>query len=126
MGETASISPFEQLLCVIPQNSSQLLPKPFDELLKSKAFARFTPEKFNVNCAGKKFEYEGIVELPPVDISFISREYNKSKHLLSKFEYERRNVPRRPNTYQFWDTEGLTYQSKYGNIKDYKVQVVEM
>ena len=126
MGETASISPFEQLLCVIPQNSSQLLPKPFDELLKSKAFARFNPEKFNVNCAGKKFEYEGIVELPPVDISFISREYNKSKHLLSKFDYERRNVPRRPNTYEFWDIEGLSYQSEYGNIKDYKVGVVEM
>lgn len=124
--KTTCLSPFEQLLCVIPQSSSYLLPKPLDELLKSRVFMRFNPDKFNVNCAGKKFDYEGIVELPPVDIGVVSLEYKKSKHLINKTEFNRRNLVQKMHSYTFSSNEGSQYQSKYGNIKDFRVDVEEV
>ena len=123
---TVPISPFEQLLCVIPPKSANLLPKPLDELLKSKVFSRFSPEKFVVNCAGKKFEYEGIVELPPVDVSVISREYTKVKKLINQSEQSRRNTHRYSSVYEYVQGETSNYQSKFGNIKNYAVDVKEL
>lgn len=124
--KSTPITPFEQLLCVIPQNSGYLLPRPLDEILKSRAFAPFNPTSVKVNCDGKKFEYEGIVELPPVDVKVVSCEYNKAKHLVNKTEFLRRNVVQRARSYVYSDSEFSQYQSKFGNIKEYRVEVVEM
>ena len=122
----APISPFEQLLCVIPPKSSYLLPKPLNSLLRSRVFSRFSPETFTVNCAGKKFEYEGIVELPPVDINIVSSEYSKMKHLVNPAELSRRNVSKGACKYVYTPSEPSFYRSKFGNIKNYCVEVMDV
>jgi 5'-3' exonuclease len=125
--KTLPLTPFEQLLCVIPPKSSNLLPQPLDMLLKSKVFSRISPEKFVVNCEGKKFEYEGIVELPPVDIKLISREYSKVKSQINPFDISKRNTTHCTVVYTLDDSDDVgVYKSHYGNIKNYKVNVENM
>lgn len=83
------ISPFLQLLCVIPPVSSSLLPKPLDSIYKS--FPQYFPKDFKINYDGKKKKWEGIVELPPVDMTFLSKESNRLLHLVHEFD-KKRNV----------------------------------
>lgn len=126
LGSKEAISPFEQLLCVIPPKCAYLLPKPLDFLIRSRAFSQFSPDKFIVNCAGKKFEYEGIVELPPVDVKVVSEEYLKMKHMINAGDLARRNVKKPAQRYAYTPCENSVYRSKFGNIKNYSVEVNEV
>lgn len=120
------ISPFEQLLCVIPPKCAYLLPKPLDSLLRSRVFARFSPSQFTVNCAGKKFEYEGIVELPPIDIAVISSEYSKMKDAVNANDQSRRNTTKNACVYAHMGGDPAVYRSKFGNIKNYTVDIQDV
>ena len=85
----APISPFLQLLCVIPPISSCLLPKPLDSIFKT--FPKHFPKEFNINYDGKKKKWEGIVELPPVDVSFLNLKCNRLLPLVSEND-KKRNI----------------------------------
>ena len=51
------------------------------------AFPNFFPTEFEVDCSGKRKEWEGIVVLPMVDVNIISEFYNKHKHKLNYKEH---------------------------------------
>ena len=114
---TYPLSAFEQLLCVIPPKCADLLPAPLDSVLVSQ-LKRFCPETIVINCDGKKYEYEGVVELPAVDINFISRVYNKSKHLIDHRDM-RRNAKGKMFEYSRYDTTVMpdTFKSMFGDIR---------
>jgi len=58
-------SPFLQLLSILPEASSHLLPKPLNTLMKSDSeLGEYFPEYFHIDLAGKSKEYEGVVLLP--------------------------------------------------------------
>lgn len=109
------ISPFLQLLCVIPPKSSFLLPKPLDGVLLSKSFSQFFPDNFNINYEGKKKAWEGVVELPPVDVAILKKEMDRLSSLIDKVEFKR-NIPGKNFVYK--KTEFVSdVKSFYGNFK---------
>ncbi|SOV14061.1 exoribonuclease, putative [Plasmodium sp. gorilla clade G2] len=61
--------PFEQLLCVLPANSSHCLPKMYKQLMlhKDSPIIDFYPHTFKEEENGKKFKYQWIILLPFVD-----------------------------------------------------------
>ena len=66
---------FLQLLCVIPPTSANLLPSPLNSVLTNRLFSKYFPTSFHINYEGKKKKWEGVVELPAVDVSEIRKEY---------------------------------------------------
>jgi 5'-3' exonuclease len=119
--KTNFLTPFEQLLCVIPPKSANLLPSPLDKLLTSDVFSKFCPTEFVVNCEGKKFEYEGIVELPIVDINLVKTEFNKLKSEIHS-QNIKRNILGHTFVYKLSDFIEF-YSSYFGNIKNHKVDI---
>lgn len=67
MGEP--FRPYEQLLAVLPPASSQLLPKPLQQLMldKSSPIIDFYPETFSLDLNGKKNDWEAIVVIDFID-----------------------------------------------------------
>jgi len=74
-------TPFQQLLCVLPPTSCDLLPSPLRPLLVSKdsPLKKFCPEEFHIDLSGKRKEWEGVVLLPEVDFGAVVECYNKEK-----------------------------------------------
>ena len=62
----------QQLMCVLPKNSHYLLPSPISKTIYNK-FPHFYPEKFDVDCTGKRREWEGIVLVGMVDVEEIKK-----------------------------------------------------
>jgi 5'-3' exonuclease len=91
--EVAPASPFLQLLCVIPPPSSFLLPKPLNGILhtKKEKIKAFFPSEFHINYDGKKKAWEGVVELPPVDVTALKEEMDLVLHQVDQ-EDAKRNV----------------------------------
>jgi 5'-3' exonuclease len=119
------VSPFLQLLCVIPPKSSFLLPKPIDSILTTKGvLSKYFPDHFHINYEGKKKTWEGIVELPPVDVSVLKKELDRVYPLIDKMDLKR-NVPGKSFLYKKSDFIS-DVKSFYGNFRSTAgVEVVE-
>jgi len=60
--------PFEQLLGVLPEGSSKILPAPFRKLyLSSSPIYDFYPTEFVIDREGTRYDYEGVSLLPFID-----------------------------------------------------------
>lgn len=78
--------PFVQLMNILPEKSKKLLPQPLAEqicLLKQYG-------KVEIDYSGKKYEYQGIVLLPFLDIKEVMKFYKKHYSKVSDVE-KRRN-----------------------------------
>lgn len=117
--QSRSLSAFEQLLCVIPPKCAWLLPDPLDLLLKSSQLREFCPSNIKINLDGKKYEYEGVVELPPVDTRVISREYGKIKNRISEADL-RRNVFGKMFGYTKGDVTDV-FKSQFGDLHRHSI-----
>lgn len=114
------IPPFLQLLCVIPQPSSRLLPKPLDSILSNHTLSKYFPTEFHINYEGKKKEWEGVVELPTVDVGEIRKEYTR---LLSRVDAvdAKRNVVGKSFVYKFSEDFSTYIKSFYGSFTSFCV-----
>eukprot|EP00884_Botryococcus_braunii_P018818 jgi/Botrbrau1/561/Bobra.0010s0030.1 len=86
--------PFQQLLAVLPALSSDLLPKPYKELMTSPSspIVDFYPESFRIDLEGKRADWEGIVLVPFIDEArLLAAEATITPDKLSA-EERRRNV----------------------------------
>lgn len=81
--ECTYIDPFFQLLCILPPHSSNLLPYPFDKILREDLKC-FHPSKIEIDYDGKLNDWEGIPILPPLDYDKVSKIYKDNIHLCSK------------------------------------------
>jgi 5'-3' exonuclease len=75
---TKPIEPYLQLLCVLPVKSSHLLPFYLRNVLKNE-LKDYCPEKFEIDLAGKRQEWEGIVKLPLINYEIVKVVYDKYK-----------------------------------------------
>lgn len=118
------VSPFLQLLCVLPPRCSHLLPQQLSYLLSSESspLKEFIPETVNVDCSGKRQEWEGIVILPNVNLDVIQREYDKNYPNVSEQD-KRRNIIRQSISFKY-DTSSRNYlfKSFYGDIENCKAK----
>lgn len=70
--------PMEQLLCILPPKSSNLLPEPIASLMfEPSPISKFYPEKFEIDLNGRMYEHEGVVLIPLVDIKQVREEVEK-------------------------------------------------
>ena len=109
------IPPFLQLLCVIPPTSAFLLPKPLDSVLTNRALSKYFPTSFHINYEGKKKEWEGIVELPAVDVSEVKKEYVRLASRVDAVE-SKRNVNGKSFVYRYSDEFSMFIKSYYGSF----------
>ena len=63
------LKPFEQLMACLPPSSADLLPKPYQWLMKSKKspIIDFYPKSFTIDMNGKRWPWEAVVLLPFID-----------------------------------------------------------
>jgi 5'-3' exonuclease len=82
------IDPFFQLLCILPPHSSNLLPYPFNKILRENLKC-FHPSKIEIDYDGKLNDWEGIPVLPELDYDKIFKIFKDNIHLCSKKHLER-------------------------------------
>jgi 5'-3' exoribonuclease 1 len=120
---TIPTTPFQQLLCVLPPKSANLLPEPLCNLLtnKNSVLKKYCPDDFHIDLAGKRKEWEGIVILPMVDFDLVRNVYMNFLDDIS-FTDKKRNVLGKTFLYEFNDKISYEFFSYYGNITNCKVK----
>lgn len=84
------LSSFEQLLAVLPPQSSNILPPACRPLLESDSIiADFYPLTFKVDLEGKRQEWEGHPILPFIDVDRLKRAYKSIENNLTEEEKKR-------------------------------------
>ena len=119
--DISPLSPYEQLMCVLPKCSHYLLPKTISSILES-TFPNYYPSEFEVDYSGKRKEWEGIVLLSMVDTKDISTFYNKYKSKLSQKELSQNNNGK-SYIYTYSSEFKTNFKSFYGNINDCSVKL---
>ncbi len=124
--QTQPLLPFQQLLSVLPPKSATLLPKPLDELFKKGSpLSKFCPDTFVINYDGKKKKWEGVVELPVVNVSDVLHAYKLMEKRI-RAEDMKRNVVSKTYSYRFSNDFVSEFKSGFGNIFPYRVEVQEI
>lgn len=119
---TVPSTPFQQLLCVLPPKSANLIPSPLCSLLTDDAspLKKHCPETFEIDYAGKKREWEGIVLLPMVDFALMRNCYFGMIPKVSVDDLKR-NILGRSFSYDYKPLSKYTFKSFYGNIENCSV-----
>ena len=117
------ILPFIQLMAVLPQQSSDLLPSPINNLLTSDTspIKEFYPKEFEVDVSGKRREWEGIVILPMVNLTKVQEEYDRVKNQIDDRD-KRRNRIGNTLSYFYSNETDYVFQSFYGDIDSCRVE----
>lgn len=119
--------PFEQLLCILPPSSSNLLPLQYGTLLTDEnspiVKAGFCPDEYSVDYEGKIKKHMGVIMLPFVDYPIVENAYT-SIYYSDEWKYHRNEFGL---DYIFkWNIltkEDIKYESEYGVIENCKVYV---
>jgi 5'-3' exoribonuclease 1 len=122
---TIPSTPFQQLLCVLPPKSADLIPEPLCRLLtdSKSPLKEQCPDHFDVDLRGKRKEWEGVVILPMVDFNLVRDCYLKVISKVSEIDLKR-NISGRSYKYEY--IEGLpgSFRSYYGDIERCSVRSI--
>jgi 5'-3' exoribonuclease 1 len=120
---TIPSTPYQQLLCVLPPKSAQLIPHPLCTLLTdpNSLLKDQCPDKFEIDLAGKRKEWEGIVLLPIVDFELVRKCYF---NLISKVKQTdlKCNTGGCSFLYQYIPELSYSFKSYYGEIDNCKTK----
>ena len=86
--------PVEQLLCILPPQSSKFLPVAAQNLMSESPISEFYPRQFTVDLNGTKFEHTGVVLIPLIDLQKVRDEIQKILPNLSEEERKRNTILR--------------------------------
>ncbi len=115
------VTPFQQLLCVVPPRSKALLPQYLQYLYKG-SLLRYYPDKYELDLEGKIQEWEAIALLPFIDIERVVAAYRRAekraarKKICTKFARNRLG-----KASQYWYSPSshiYNYNSAYGRIRN--------
>ena len=114
---TLPLTPFQQLLAVLPPKSNKLLPFPLNTLLidDDSPMKEYCPDKFEIDLSGKKHEYQGLVILPIINTELIIESYFSKNELIDKREIKR-NIFGKTYVYKYSDEISTEYKNYYGNF----------
>jgi 5'-3' exoribonuclease 1 len=121
---TTPSTPYQQLLCVLPPKSAKLIPEPLCNLLinSNSPLKHFCPDVFEIDLAGKRKEWEGIVLLPSVDFELVQKAYLELLPKIEKFDLKC-NTMGRSFHYQYNPSMPFLFKSYYGDIEGCKVKI---
>lgn len=117
-GRTIPSTAFQQLLCVLPPKSANLIPEPLSELLtdENSPLKKYCPDDFKIDLSGKRKEWEGIVLLPQVNYETVRECYLERIHLINE-KNMKLNLVGRSTVYEYVPNLPGTFNSFYGNIE---------
>lgn len=109
--------PYQQLLCVLPRQSSQLLPYPLHLLFGTEScISHLFPDTIEIDMEGRRREWEGLVVLPIIDFDKVHSEYRKLIRNVSEKD-KKRNRFMKSLRYVFDnEAEPRIFKSYYGDI----------
>lgn len=85
--------PFLQLMSILPEASSSLLPAPLAGVMNARSTLKeYYPREFNVDYAGKSREYEGVVLLPILSGVELEKVYREQIEFVEEPERRRNTV----------------------------------
>jgi 5'-3' exonuclease len=113
--QTEPSEPFKQLLSILPQTSSGLLPSPLDTLLHVSPLKEYCPSTFEVDMKGKKSDWEGVPIIPFIDQTTVTTEYNKYIGKVSKSCLQR-NARNQTYSYVHNIENSYVFRCKTGNF----------
>jgi len=124
---TISATPFQQLLCVLPPKSANLIPQPLCNLLTNSdsPLKIHCPDSFEIDFSGKRKEWEGIVLLPMVDFDLVRETYMKYIDNVSMND-ARLNVIGKSFIYKYCRGFSIYFKSFYGDILECKVKTQQI
>lgn len=122
------VEPFMQLVCVLPPKSSRLLPFPLSDLIGSEnsPIKQFIPDHVEVDCTGKRQEWEGIVLVPIInadDMCLIKKHYDTCKQRTESVCMDKLNCFKRSVRLRYDRFSTSTYKSFYGDIPNCKATI---
>ena len=105
--ESAPITPLAQLMCILPPTSFHLLPKPLNTFYI--LYPEYYPsvDKVSINYEGKKYKWEGVINLPPINFDAIRSGVADSIKKVAKKDIGR-NAVEHPILYEK-ETQGTSY-----------------
>jgi len=65
------LTPFQQLVCVIPPKSAKVIPREYRSVYTHPELKEYYPDSFKIDTEGKRKDWEGIAILPFLDIQKI-------------------------------------------------------
>ena len=104
--------PFQQLFYILPSKSCKLLPQPLDEELK---LMKSDTTDVEIDLSGKKYEYQGVVLLPFLDLKVVNKIYKKHYEKVSYVE-KKRNYLGKTILYRYNPESSKLFKSYYGNF----------
>lgn len=107
-----------QLISVLPQVSHNLLPHPYNKIVM-KEMRQYYPSEFEVDCSGKRKEWEGIVLVCMVDIDKVEKVFDKYKDNMNDQDKRLCHIDHE-YTYKYKDN-GKLFKSFYGDIHECNV-----
>lgn len=121
--KTNPSTPYQQLLCVLPPKSANLIPFPLNKLLTDaeSPLKKYCPDNFKIDLSGKRKEWQGVVLLPMVDFDLVRKEYFKHIDGVDQKDI-RRNRLGKSFVYFYTPNKSQVFNSYYGNISNCKVQ----
>lgn len=124
---TIPSTPFQQLLCVLPPKSADLIPEPLCYLLTdtNSPLKEQCPEYFDVDLRGKRKEWEGVVILPMVDFNLVRDCYLKVLGKVSQIDLKR-NISGRSYKYKYNPSLPVHFKSYYGDIERCCVSSIQL
>lgn len=121
------LTPFQQLVCVVPPKSKMLLPRFLRPIYTGK-MKKYYPKKYPLDLEGKVMEWEAIAILPFIDPQDMFAEYEKihdsacKKGLKTDFARNKFG-----QDYLFKIVEkGVRYKCSHGIINDCKISVTTL
>lgn len=117
-GKTTPLTPFQQLLSVLPPQSANLIPRPLRDLLfdEKSPLIDLYPRDFEIDLSGKRREWEGIVCLPLMDIDRVKKEYSRLIRYVNETE-KKRDKFGKSFVYRYdSDARPYLFKSFYGDI----------
>jgi 5'-3' exoribonuclease 1 len=114
---TTPTTPFQQLLCVLPPKSSNLIPAPLNTLLTNSEspLKKHCPDTFEIDISGKRKEWEGIVILPMVEFELVKSTYMQYIGQVLPNDLKR-NTLGRSFVYEYSKDFTYVFTSFYGDI----------
>lgn len=117
------VPPFLQLMVVLPSSSADLVPEELATLMTSPTspLVSYYPKEFEVDMAGKKQDWEGIVLLPPIAVEDFIGCYKKEIRNVPP-NILKRNMVGKSFLYKHNSAVEKQFLSFYGNIDKCSVQ----
>jgi 5'-3' exoribonuclease 1 len=127
-GLTRPITPFIQLLSVLPPKSANLIPFPLCKLLTNNKspLKKYCPDNFKIDISGKRQEWEGTVILPLIDYNTVEKCYYQYYPKVDPID-QKRNILGKSFLYTHNPEHSFLFKSFYGDFDcTVRVSVIDL